>query len=174
MAFDLNGLLQQYLGAGTARPVIGAPDHFQQVAQSAPPEVVSHGLAEAFRSDQTPPFGQMVGQLFAQGSPDQKAGMVKQLLGSLSPIALSALAGSGALGSLAAGSSVTATAVSPQQASQLTPAQVEQIAAHAEQQNPSVVDTMSSFYAEHSGLVKTLGGAALTIALAKMADRMKT
>jgi hypothetical protein len=29
---------------------------------------------------------------------------------------------------------------------------------------------MSDFYAQHSGLVKTLGGAALTIALAKMAD----
>lgn len=98
--------------------------------------------------------------------------MLKQLLGRLSPAALTALAGSGALGTLAAGSSVTPAAISAQQASQLTPAQVEQIAAHAEQQNPSVIDTMSNFYAQHSTLVKTLGGAALTIALAKIANRM--
>jgi hypothetical protein len=172
MAIDLGGLLQQYLGGGVAPPAANAPDHFQQVAQSAPPDVVSHGLAEAFRSDQTPPFGQMVGQLFAQGTPDQQAGMLKQLLGSLSPAALTALAGSGALGTLAAGSSVTPAAISAQQASQLTPAQVEQIAAHAEQQNPTVIDAMSNFYAQHSTLVKTLGGAALTIALAKIANRM--
>jgi len=89
MAIDLGGLLQQYLGAAVARPA-GDADHFHQVAQSAPPEVVSQGLAEAFRSDRTPPFGQMVGQLFAQGTPDQQAGMLKQLLGSLGPGALTA------------------------------------------------------------------------------------
>jgi hypothetical protein len=172
MAFDLGGLLQQYLGAGTGKPAANAPDHYQQVAQTAPPEVMSHGLAEAFRSDQTPPFGQMVSQLFAQGTPDQKAGMLQQLLGSLNPAALAALGGTGALGSLA-GSGAAPTAISPQQASQLTPSQVEQIAAHAEKQNPSVIDTMSNFYAQHSGLVKTLGSAALTIALAKIANRMK-
>jgi hypothetical protein len=174
MAFDLGGLLQQYLGAGAAQPAAAAPDHFHQAAQAAPPDVVSHGLAEAFRSDQTPPFGQMVGQLFAQGTPDQKAGMLQQLLGSLNPAALTALGGTGALGSLlAAGSSTTPGAISAQQASELSPGQVQQIAAHAEQQNPSVIDTMSNFYAQHSGLVKTLGSAALTIALAKMANRMK-
>lgn len=177
MAFDLGGLLQQYLGAGAGQAAANAPDHFHQVAQAAPPDAVSHGLAEAFRSDQTPPFGQMVSQLFAQGTPEQKAGMLQQLLGSLNPAALAALGGTGALGSLlsvSAGTGVAPAAISPQQASQLTPAQVEQIAAHAEKQNPSIIDTMSNFYAQHSGLVKTLGSAALTIALAKIANRMKT
>ena len=175
MAFNFGGLLQQYLGAGTAQPITGAREHFRQVAQSAPPDIIPlHGLAEAFRSDQTPPFGQMVSQLFAQGTPEQKAGMVQQLLGSLNPAALAALGGTGALGSLlSAGTSAAPAAISPQQASQLTPDQVEQIAAHAEKQNPSVIDTMSNFYAQHSGLVKTLGSAALTIALAKIANRMQ-
>src|SRR5208282_4925854 len=136
MAIDLGGLLQQYLGAGAAQPAGNAPDHFQQVAQAAPADVVSHGLAEAFRSDQTPPFGQMVSQLFAQGTPDQRAAMLQKLLGSLTPAAMSALAGSGALGGLAAGASAAPASISPQQASQLTPTQVEQIAAHAEQHNP--------------------------------------
>jgi len=175
MAFDLGGLLQQYLGTGAGQAAANAPDHFHQVAQAASPDVVSHGLAEAFRSDQTPPFGKMVSQLFAQGTPEQKAGMLQQLLGSLNPAALAALGGSGALGNLfSAGTNTAPAAISPQQASQLTPAQVEQIAAHAEKQNPSVIDTMSNFYAQHSGLVKTLGSAAMTIALAKIANRMKT
>jgi len=47
------------------------------------------------------------------------------------------------------------------------------LAAHAENANPSIVDSLSSFYAQHSSLVKTLGGAALTVALAKVAGRQK-
>ena len=63
--------------------------------------------------------------------------------------------------------------ITPEQASQLTPEQVQQMADHAQQNNPSIVDHMSDFYAQHSGLIKTLGGAALAIALAKIADRSK-
>ena len=37
--------------------------------------------------------------------------------------------------------------------------------------NPSIVDSVSAFYAQHTTLVKTLGGAALSIALAKVAQR---
>ena len=171
MAINLGGLLQQYLGAGN-QPVENAAAHYEQVTQSASPDLVSQGLSEAFRSDQTPPFSQMVGQLFNQANPQQQAGMLNQLLSSLGPGALAALTSSGALGSL--GSMLgRGNVVSPQQASQLSPDQVQQIAEHAHQSNPSVVDRMSDFYAQHSGLVKTLGGAALTIALAKMANGMK-
>ena len=58
--------------------------------------------------------------------------------------------------------------VTSEQASQVTPAQVTELAAHAEQVQPGVVDQVSRFYAEHSGLIKTLGGAALAITLASM------
>ena len=61
-------------------------------------------------------------------------------------------------------------ALTPAQASQLTPDQVQQIATHAQQHNPGIIDAMSDFYAQHAGVVKTLGGAALSIALAKMAQ----
>src|SRR3979409_146740 len=57
-------MLQQYVDAAPGQPIGAASDHFQQVAQSAPPQVVGQGIAEALRSDQTPPFSQMVGQLF--------------------------------------------------------------------------------------------------------------
>ena len=61
--------------------------------------------------------------------------------------------------------------VTPQQASQVSPEQVQQIAAQAEKQNPSVVDQVSSFYSQHPQVVKALGGLALTIALQHMMRR---
>ena len=173
MGFDLGSLLQRYVGGG-AVPAQEAEDHFQQVAQNAPPSLLSQGLAAMFHSDQTPPFGQMAGQLFGQANPNQRAGMLNQLLGGMGPSVLASLASGGALsgilGRLTQGGGAPAT-ITPEQASQVTPDQVTEIASHAEQHNPGIVDQMSSFYAQHSGLIKTLGGAALTIALAKMAER---
>jgi hypothetical protein len=174
MAFDLGGLLQQYLGGGAAQPDKAA-DHFGKVAKTAPSELVSHGIAAAFRSDQTPPFGQMVGQLFSQANPQQQAGMLNQLLGSLGPAAIAALTSSGALaGVLGQGAGTVSGPVSPQQASQVTPEQVQEIATHAEQHSPGIIDKMSDFYAQHSGLVQTLGSAALAIALAHIANRTRS
>jgi len=173
MGFDLGSLLTQFVGSGSAAT---APDHFQQVAQNAPADLLTQGLAAMFHSDQTPAFGQMAGQLFGQANPNQQAGMLNQLLASMGPSVLASLvggAGGGALASVLgpalAGGGAPAP-LTPDQASKLTPDQVQQIAAHAEQHSPGIIDTMSGFYAQHPGLVKTLGGAALSIALAKMAE----
>ena len=172
MSFDLGGLLQQVLGGGTNAD--NATDQFHQVAQNASPDVLSRGLAAAFNSDQTPPFADMVAQLFAQGNPRQQAGMLTQLLSSLGPAALAALSSSGALSALqTAPGGMAPSAVTEEQAGQVTPQQVQAIAEHAQQHSPGIVDAMSGFYAEHPALVKTLGGAALTIALAKIAEHMR-
>ncbi len=56
-------------------------------------------------------------------------------------------------------------------AQQIPPEAVEQIADKAHKEDPSIIDRISDFYAEHPTLVKTLGTAALTIALAKIAER---
>ena len=177
MAIDLGGLLSQFLGGST--PPANTSDHFDQVAQNAPPDLLSQGLSAMFRSDQTPPFSQMAGQLFGQANSTQQAGMLNQMLASMGPGVLSSLLGGaaggslgGLLGQLTQGGTAPA-AITPAQASQITPEQVQVIASHAEQHNPDIVEQMSSFYAEHSSLIKTLGGAALTIALAKMAERNK-
>jgi hypothetical protein len=162
-------ILRQYGNAEPGQPSPDAARHFEQVAQEAPPDVVSQGLADAFRADQTPPFGEMVGQLFGNSDPQQRAGVLNQLLGALGPGLLGAGAG-GALGDLmrrlGGGSTVT-----PEQAQAITPEQVQEVAHRAEQQNPSIIDKVSDFYAQHPGLVKTLGSAALAIALARMAQR---
>jgi hypothetical protein len=177
MSFDLGSLLSQLAGGASPSDVT---DQFHQVAQSAPSDLVSQGLTAMFHSDQTPPFGQMAGQLFGQANPNQQAGMVNQLLSSMGPSVLASLmggAGGGALAGLLAqltqGGSTPAS-ITPEQASAFTPEQVQQIATHAEQHDAGVVEQISGFYAEHTDLIKTLGGAALTIALAKMSQRQQS
>jgi glucokinase len=139
------------------------------VAQAAPASVIAGGLAAAFNSDKTPPFAQMLSTLFHNSSDEQKAGLLNHLLASMPAGALTqALSGAGLAGLFAGKNQL-----SPDQAQKVSPESIQQLATHAQIANPSVVDSVSSFYAQHSTLIKTLGGTALTIALAKVAERQK-
>jgi len=166
---SLNDVLKQYRGGNTQNAEI-ASEHFDQVAQAAPQNVVAEGVAAAFRSDQTPAFGNLIGNLFSHSSGEQKAGILNHLLASVGPAALAQVAG-GALSTRLLGSA--AQQVTPDQAQAVSPEVVQQLATHAEKSDPTIVDKASAFYAQHSSLVKTLGGAALTIALAKVAERQR-
>ena len=140
--------------------------HFDQVTQNASKEQLGAGIAGALRSSQTPPFGNMVGQLFGHSSSTQQAGLLNQILGSLGPAAIASMGG-GLLGKILQPGQ---TQVSAEQAAQLSPAQVTEIANQAEQARPSVVDQVGSFYAQHSGLIKLLGGTALLVTMAKIKE----
>lgn len=165
----LGNVLNQYAGQSTQNSA-NAAEHFDQVAQAAPHSVIAEGLSALFRSEQTPPFGNLVSSLFSQSSPDQKAGLLNHLIASIGPGNLAQLAGGGALASLLAGGQ---NEITPTQAQNISPEVVEQIATHAEKTDPSIVDKASAFYAQHTTLVKSLGGAALSIALAKVAERQR-
>jgi hypothetical protein len=143
--------------------------HFDRVAQAASPEELGAGVADAMRSDQTPPFGDMVGQLFGRSSPGQQAGLLNQILAGVGPSIAASLAG-GALGRMLHPGQQQIT---PDQAAQVSPSQVSEIARHAEQHRPEIVDQVGRFYAQHSDLVKTLGGVALTAVLAGMRNRSR-
>ena len=171
MAFDIGNLLQQYLGGASNAPAGREQDDFDQVAQNAPRPAIAQGMSEALRSDQTPPFPQMVSQLFDKSDANERAGMLNQLLGGLGPGVLSSIAG-GTLGGLFRGNEAPA-AITPEQAATMSPEQVREIAEKAEQDNPSIIDRMGDFYAEHPQLVKTIGGAALAILLGKVAQGMQ-
>jgi len=160
---QIGGMLQRYVGANPAQPPAGIHNDFEQAAQAAPQSDLADGLATAFRSHQTPPFPQMLSYLFSQSNPQQRAGILNQLLQSVGPGILGS-----SLGSLLRGGQ---TQITPEQAQQVTPEAVQHIATEAEQSNPSVVDSISHFYSEHPTLIKTLGGAALAIVLARMAER---
>lgn len=147
----------------------GIPDRFEQAAQHTNANDLGGALAAAFRSDQTPPFGDIVGQLFGQSNGSQQAGALNQIIAALGPAVLSGAAG-GILGKML---SPGATQLTPAQASELSPDQVSAIAAQAEQQQPGIIDQLGRFYAEHPTLVKTVGATALTIALARLKQGME-
>jgi hypothetical protein len=180
---QLGGILQQYNGAQADQAPDTVHDDFDQLAQNAPPAALSDGLAAAFRSDQTPDFGQMTSNLFSNSGGQQRAGILNTLLRAAGPTILSQVlsrsgggggssSGGGGLGSLIdmirGGGQPEVT---PEQAEQISPEAVQQIAEHAQQKDPSIIDRVSDFYAEHPTLIKSLGAAALTIALAKIAQR---
>jgi hypothetical protein len=132
--------------------------------------MIADGLAAVFRSNQTPAFGDLVSHLFSQSNGEQKAGLLNQLLSSIGPGTLAQIAGGGALAGLLKGAG---NEITPGQAQSVSPEIVQQLASHAERSDPSVIDKASAFYAQHPALIKTLGGAALSIALAKVAERQK-
>ncbi len=173
MAFDLGNILQQYLAGNANMQQQGraVDDDFDQVSQNVPRATMAQGMTDVLRSDQTPPFPQMVGQMFDKSDANQRAGMLNQLLGGMGPGVLSGLAG-GVLGNLFRGNDSPAT-ITPEQAATMTPQQVEQIATAAEQQNPSIVDRMGDFYAENPQLVKAIGGAAIALLLGRVAQGMR-
>jgi hypothetical protein len=163
-------LLKQYSSGGAAATGT-APDvhaHFDQVVQVVPCRNVAESLAAAFRSDRTPPFGQMLSTLFTNSNADQKAGMLNQLISSVNPTLLSQILSGAGLAGVAEGAGAQLT---PDQAQKLSPDVVQQMAGDAEKTNPSIIDSVSGFYAQHPTLIKGLGGAALTVALAKLAER---
>jgi hypothetical protein len=161
-------IVEKYSGqtGGTAAAPADPHHDFQQVTQAAPQDVVAGGISQAFRSDQTPPFPEMVSNLFRNSDPNQRAGLLERLMHSIGPRALATLPGLGGLSSMFGGGNVT-----PEQASRVSPEQVQQMAAHAQGQNPSVVDQVSNFYAQHPQVMKAAGGLALTIALQHILKR---
>ena len=168
----LMDILQQY----AARPTSTETD-FEEVAPQVPPQVLGEGLAHAFRSDGTAPFAHLVGQLFGNSNPQLRAGLLNQLVRAVGPEVVARIAGGALRGfghmpnpGAAAG---TPPPLSPVDAEQVTPDQVRQIAEAAQARDPSVMDRVGGFYAEHPDVVKALGGAALAIALGQIANRMK-
>src|SRR5262249_24731613 len=93
----VNDVLQRYSGqrsSTTTTPSLeDAHQDYQQVAQAAPQDVVSNGISQMFRSEQTPSFPEMISNLFSQSDSNQRAGLLTHLLGSTAPAALTAKPG---------------------------------------------------------------------------------
>ncbi|MEP6873572.1 MAG: hypothetical protein ABI887_04345 [Burkholderiales bacterium] len=167
---SLLDILSKYLNP-TPASAVTSEAHFDEVARSVSPSDLGQGVSAAFRSDQTPPFGTMVGDLFGRSDPQQRAGLLNQILGSLGPAGLAGIGGD-LLKRLRGDSSTSAIpTVSANQADQLTPDEVRDIATHAEGQDPSIVDKVGDFYAHHPDLVKGIGAMGLALVLGKLAKR---
>jgi hypothetical protein len=158
--FDsVKNLLAQYApGKG---PTGDAGAHFEEVAASVDPATLAGGITAAMRSPETPPFAEIVSRLYASGTPDQRAAMLKTLLASASPEQRAQLAASISGG----------TALTPDQARTLSPSDVQSMATQAERHDPGVLEKMGAMYAAHPALVRTLGTAAMMIAMRSIANR---
>jgi len=163
----IGDLAERYAASSNQGSTEDTHEDFQQVVEAAPKDVVRHGLANMFRSDQTPPFPEMVSNLFSQSNQNQKTGLLNQLLSSVEPDALSGIHGLGSLTGLTGTTGNNAQML----ATQLSPEQVQQIATHVQNQDPSIVDRVSEFYAQHPGLMKAVGSLALSIAMKHMMRR---
>lgn len=159
---NLMGLLQQYENPGGANTANVQQD-FEQVSQNASQAHLASGLAEAFRSNQTPPFGQMLSTLFSNSNGQQQAGILNHLLSSLGPGA-----GSSIVGGLLGGRSQ----VTPEQAQQIQPDTVRQLAEQAQKNDPSIIEVASNFYAQHPTLVKTLGAGSLAMIMSHISRQL--
>jgi hypothetical protein len=144
---------------------------FDRFSQVAPSSTMSEGLAEAFRSRETPPFANMLSQLFGRSPAAQKTNVLNTLVTTLGPILVSQLLAKHGANRAAQELQSGSTRISPEVAEQIPANSIEAVAEEAEKKDPSVVDRISKFYAEQPALIKTLGGLALTIAMAKVAQR---
>lgn len=162
---DVGDLLQQYKGTGAPPPSTSAD--FQKVSASAPASAMSSGVAEAFRSQNTPPFADMLSQLFGQSNAGQRAGILNQLIAAAGPAVLSG----GLLSGLTGSSGGAAPTITAEQAQKIDPEAVRQLAQHAEQRDPSIIDRASEFYAQHPRLVQGLGATALAVIMSHMSKQ---
>ena len=163
---QLDGVLKRYAN--------GAGDHeqahadFDHIAGTTPPDVLGSGLAEAFRSPQTPAFSTMLSQLFGQSGGGHRAGVVNALITALGPVVASRVLA--ARNATAAKQVEAGRPLSPDVAAQIHPEDVQSMAAEAERTDPSVIDRLARIYADQPALIKGLGGAALVVAMAKIAQ----
>ncbi|MDQ6894091.1 MAG: hypothetical protein M3167_15595 [Acidobacteriota bacterium] len=150
-------------GGATGGDALGAYD---EVVRGVPQGTLAEGLSHTFNSDQTPPFEHMVSGLFGQSNPDQKAGLLNQVLGSLGPGTAAQILGSLGLGSLAG--AAASGGLTPQQAQQVSPEAVQTIAQQAAKKDPTIVEKAAGFYAQHPTLVKAIGAGALALLMSKI------
>ncbi len=85
LANQVGGILQQYSGAKGSQLSTSVYSDFEQVAKAAPRSAMADGLAAAFRSARTPPFGQMLSHLFIQSNQQQQTGVINRLIAAAGP-----------------------------------------------------------------------------------------
>lgn len=158
-------VLQQILQAAKAPE----PQQIEQITREASRDDLKVGVDEALRSKETPQLSQIVAEMFERATPQQRAEILNTLTEKLGPGALAGIAG----GALAGHEGPDTPLVPLEKATRITPDQVRDVVTTARRADePGLFDRMSSFYAEHPELVKTLGAGALMIALARMKQNL--
>lgn len=148
--------------------------HFDQVAQNVPQQSLANGIAAMMGSGGSGNFGQIASQLFSGGDAGQKSGMLNTLLATAGPAVLSQFLGGHADSALAGVLTGGQASITPEEASQIPPDEVKQLAEHVHAQGGGIADQLGCFYAQHPALVKTLGAAAMGLIVSHVAEAHKT
>ncbi len=168
---QVTDILDKYGSENSRNPLESVDADFDRFARHAPSAAMSDGLAEAFRSQQTPPFASMLSQLFGRSPTTQKTNVLNTLIATLGPALVSQLLAKHGANRAAQDLQAGNTRIAPEVVEQVPSNSIEVVAAEAEKKDPSVVDRISKFYADQPALIKTLGALALTVTMAKVAQR---
>lgn len=139
---------------------------YDETVRQVPRPTLAEGLSEAFRSDQTPPFEQMVTGLYRHSNPAQKAGLINQILAAIGTAGAAEVLPLGWIRSLPG--VLRGARVTPQQATQVPPEEVGVLARKATSRNPRVLEKAADFYAQHPALVKAIGAGALALLMSRI------
>ena len=162
--------LMDILSPYAQRPT-STEDDFDEVVRQVSPQDLGAGLATAFRSDRTPPFGELARNLFEHSDSSQRAGLLTQLLRTLGPAVVASVAGSAL--SKARSASERAEDITETEADGFTPEEVGSLADQAQEKDGGVLDRIGTLYAAHPQVVKALGGTALALTLGHLAGRTR-
>ncbi len=169
----LGGILQQTQGGGEVSQDMH--QHIDSAASAVPQDALSGILSQVFNSSETPAFSQMLGGLFGQSNGTTQASVLNGLIAAAGPAVLGSIMGGGGLSGLAGMFGGGAPRqLTPEEAAQISPAEITHLAQHVEQHNPGVVDKMSEIYAAHPTLIKTLGTGAMMMALRKISEMQQS
>jgi hypothetical protein len=167
---NVTDIMNKYASADTTTVPGSVDADFDRFSQHAPASSVSDGLAEAFRSPQTPAFPSMLGQLFGRSPATHKTNVLNTLVTTLGPALVAQILARHGANRAAQELQSGQPTVSPEVAEQIPTTSIEAVAAEAEKKDPSIIDRLSKFYADQPALIKTLGGMALVVAMAKIAQ----
>ena len=168
--------LMDVLGQYSRQPYQPPPhvvEDFDQVSREVPPEDLEDGIVDAFNADETPPFEDMVGQLYDGSDDDTRAGLLNEILGSLPGGLAGGLAGGALGGLLQRFGQGGQPRISPRDAHDIPTGDVQVAAREAAKANPSILQRVGRYYARHPQMVQVLGQAALGIIMRNMARRRR-
>ena len=164
-------LVADYLRGRRGWKSVNLRDSLEHLPYTSSRNTLAHGLATAFRSRDTEPFGHLVSHLYHYSPIPPRIEVLRTLVsnaGGATAVAKFAPDGSylAELGRLS-----NLQAITEREAAEAAPEVVRILATRAEQKNPLTVDKISRIYSGYPEIVKNLGPKPLSITLSSMAER---
>jgi hypothetical protein len=130
------------------------------------------GIVAALRSQQTPPFPVIVSRLFGRAGIGQRVRLLKCLLQSVGPLAVTVV-GAGVFVECAARAGWRGVLVTTEDAVRVTGAQVFELARYVEQANPRILEQITDILARDPNGLAILGTSVAAVAVSVVRQRRR-